>query len=204
MQLSATYYFSSSSPIRSNGLRKPWRIYSEAEEEERRSRETAERLAKEMAILAEIGRVIGSTLEIDKVYERVAAEIRKLIPFDSLVVNLSNAQQETLDVAYVFGLDIPGRRVGDSFPVRGTLGEGVIRTRKGVIVQSENPEDLIDKFPSLIVSIRAGMRSMISVPLISRDEVIGTLIMQVKKTECLHRYRISAWRRGSGCRLPGR
>ncbi len=153
----------------------------QAEGAERRSRETAERLAKEMAILAEIGRVIGSTLEIDKVYEQVADEIRKLIPYDSLVVNLRNARQETLEVAYVFGLDIPGRRVGESFPVRGTIGEGVILTRKGVIVQLEDPGDILDQFPSLIVSVRAGMRSMISVPLISRDEVIGNLIMRSRE-----------------------
>ena len=58
-----------------------------AEEALRQSQEAAERLANELAILADIGRLIGSTLEIDKVYERVTTEIRKLIPFDSLIVN---------------------------------------------------------------------------------------------------------------------
>ena len=145
------------------------------------------RAEQEMVIIAEIGRVIGSTLEIDEVYERVAAEIRKLIPFDSLMVNLINAQQETLNVAYVSGLDMPGRRVGESYPLRGTVLDEVIRTRRGVIVQSENPEDLVDKFPSLIVSVRAGMRSIMSVPLISRDELIGNLVMRSKKPDRLHR-----------------
>ncbi len=59
-----------------------------AEEEQRRDRETAERMAEEMTIIAEIGQVIGSTLDIDEVYERFAAEARKLIPFDRLAVNL--------------------------------------------------------------------------------------------------------------------
>ncbi|MBU1965380.1 MAG: hypothetical protein KKD24_06155, partial [Proteobacteria bacterium] len=52
-----------------------------AEEEQRRNRETAERLAEETAVIADIGRLIGSTLDIDEVYERFAAEVRKLIPF---------------------------------------------------------------------------------------------------------------------------
>ena len=39
------------------------------------------RLANENAILAEVGRVIGSTLDIDEVYERLASEVGKLIPF---------------------------------------------------------------------------------------------------------------------------
>ena len=43
-----------------------------AEEEKRRNHDIAERLAKETAIMAEIARVIGSTLDIDEVYERFA------------------------------------------------------------------------------------------------------------------------------------
>jgi hypothetical protein len=41
--------------------------------EQHRNREIAERLAKEMAVIAEIGRLIGSTLDIEEVYERFAA-----------------------------------------------------------------------------------------------------------------------------------
>ena len=41
-----------------------------------------------MTSIAEIGKVVGSTLDIDEVYERFAAEARKLIPFDRLAVNL--------------------------------------------------------------------------------------------------------------------
>ena len=52
-----------------------------AEKEERRNRETAEHLAGDMAIMVDIGRLIGSTLDIDEVYERFAAETRKLISF---------------------------------------------------------------------------------------------------------------------------
>jgi hypothetical protein len=57
-----------------------------AEEEQRRDRETAERLAEEMAVIAEIGQLIGSTLDIDEVYEPFAAGTRKLILFDSITV----------------------------------------------------------------------------------------------------------------------
>jgi HD-GYP domain-containing protein (c-di-GMP phosphodiesterase class II)/PAS domain-containing protein len=140
------------------------------------------RASDEMAILADIGRVIGATLEIDKVYERVAAEIGKLIIFDNLVVNLFNAQQETLNVAYVSGLDIPGRRVGESYPVRGTVWDESFRTKKGMIVQLDNPEYFTEKFPSLIVSFRAGILSVMSIPLITHNEVIGNLIMRSKKS----------------------
>jgi PAS domain S-box-containing protein len=139
------------------------------------------RIEEEGFILAEIGRVIGSTLDIDELYERMAAEIRKLIHFDSLRVNLFNAQQDALNVVYVSGLDIPGRMLGESYPLRGTVLDEVIRTRKGMIVQSENAEDLINKFPSLIVSVRAGIHSIMSIPLIFRDDLIGSLVIRSKK-----------------------
>ncbi len=139
------------------------------------------RARDEIAILAETGRMISSTLEIDEVYRRIAAEIGKLIFFDSLTINLFNSRQETLEVAYVSGLNLPGRRVGDSFPARGTVWEEAVRTLRGLIIQSENPEDLVDKFPRLAVSVQAGLRSVMSVPLISNGEVIGILVIRSKK-----------------------
>ncbi|MDP1990550.1 MAG: PAS domain S-box protein [Syntrophales bacterium] len=136
------------------------------------------RAEQEMALLATIGQVIGSTLQIDEVYDRIATEIKQLIPFDSLIVNLCDTAQETLHVAYASGLEMPDRLLGDTFPIRGTLAEEAIRTRRGVLVQSENPEDLVEEFPSLIVSVRAGMHSVMSVPLIFQNKVIGNLIMR--------------------------
>ena len=96
-------------------------------------------------------------------------------------------QQETLEVTYVSDQDIPGRRMGDSYPLQGSVSEEAIRTRRGVMVQSENPQDLIDMFPSLSVSVRAGMHSIMGIPLFSRDEVIGEPDDKVEKTGRLHR-----------------
>lgn len=140
------------------------------------------RMEEERAILAETGRVICCTLEIDEVYERIAAEIGKMISFDILSINLFHAQQATLEIAYISGLDIPGRRVGESYPLRDTVSDEVARTRKGMIVQSENPEDLIEKFPGLTVAVRAGLRSIITIPLIFRDELIGSLVIRSRKS----------------------
>ena len=46
------------------------------------------RAEQEMAVIAEIGRIIGSSLNIDEVYKRFADEARKLIPFDRIALNL--------------------------------------------------------------------------------------------------------------------
>jgi diguanylate cyclase (GGDEF)-like protein/PAS domain S-box-containing protein len=152
-----------------------------AEEEQRLSRETAERLAGENAVIADIGQSIGSTLDIDEVYERFAAEAQKLIPFDRLTVNLNNHDQNTITVAYVFGSNVPGRNPGDSFPLRGSVNETLERSRTGVLFHLTTIDDLKGQYSHLLSTFQEGMRSFMSIPLISRDKVIGVLHFRSKK-----------------------
>ncbi|MDA8126625.1 MAG: PAS domain S-box protein, partial [Deltaproteobacteria bacterium] len=141
------------------------------------------RAEQEMAVIAEISRLIGSTLDIEAVYERFAAETRKLIPFDSLIVNLMAVQPDCMQIAYASGLPLPRRHVGQIFPVAGTLAEAIMHARPGTIIQSHSPEELVSRFPSMVFSIQVGILSVLGVPLISNDEVIGTLIFRSKAPE---------------------
>jgi len=147
----------------------------------RESEWAAQRLAEENAVMAEIGRIIRSTLNIEEVYERFAAESRKLIPFDRIAVSLNNPEEDTATVAYASGVEIEGKCVGDVFALSHTVNEQVMRTRAGLILQPEALEELEGRFPTLIPTFRAGLQSMMSVPLISRDQVIGTLQFRPKK-----------------------
>ena len=151
------------------------------EGEERRNREEAERLSRETAVIAEIGRVIGSTLHIDEVYERFAAETQKLIPIDSLTVNLYDFQGETMHVAYVSGLNIDGRRQGDPLVLEGSLSEAVIRARTSLLIQPVSIDEILGQFPRLSPIFQAGLRSIMCVPLVYGDEVIGILHFRSKK-----------------------
>ena len=143
-------------------------------EEKRRNQERAERLAEEMAIIAEIGRVVGSTLDINQVYERVDTEVRKLIPCDRFRVNLKKNDDEFV-VVYVSGSDNPRRKLGDSSPIKGTLTGAAMTTRRGILIQSADAEDIKHLYPNLYATFKRGLRSTMSVPLISMDEVIGGL-----------------------------
>ena len=159
-----------------------WKMAEVAKAEERlcRNQEKTEQLANEMAVIAEIGRIVGSTLDIDEVYERFAAAARKLIPFDRLFVSLHKPQENTVTITYVSGVDIPGRKLGDSFPFRRSVNEYLLRTRTSLVIQLTSVETLDERYPFLIGTFEAGVRSMMGVPLISRDEVIGGLYFQSK------------------------
>jgi diguanylate cyclase (GGDEF)-like protein/PAS domain S-box-containing protein len=153
------------------------------EEEQRRSLEITEQMANETAVIAEIGQIISSTLDIDEVYERFAAMARKLIPFDSLIVYLKKSGGDTMDVVYAYGADIPGRRKGDSFPLKGSVSESVMRTRTSLIVPSADIVEKTGRFFTLGVNVQAGVLSMMSTPLIYLDEEIGALVFRSKKPD---------------------
>lgn len=143
--------------------------------------EAEQRLAEENAIVAEIGRIISSTLNIDEVYERFAEEVRKLIPFNRLVIIINNPEESTITIAYVAGADVSGPQAGDLFSLAGSLHETILGTRSSLLIQTEDMDELAGRFPGLLTTFLAGLRSMMSIPLISRDEVIGVLHFQSPK-----------------------
>ena len=49
--------------------------------------------AHEEAIFAEIGRIVSSSLDIEEIYDRFAAKLSELIPFDGLIVNLAEGEE---------------------------------------------------------------------------------------------------------------
>jgi PAS domain S-box-containing protein len=147
-----------------------------AEESLKRREEEAGQLAMENAILAEIGKILSSSLKIEDVYERFAEEAHKLIPLDRIMVGLNNPDKGNVTVAYVYGSNVDGRQVGDTYSLRHSGNEMVMKTRRGFLIQPESIEELErSQLFNLIPTFRGGLRSMMSAPLIWRDQVIGAL-----------------------------
>src|SRR4030042_1680911 len=166
---------SSGKPIGFRGIVRDITERKKADETLRRSEETAKRLAQENAIMAEIGRIVSSTLNIEEIYEHFAEEVKKLIPFDRIAINTINYEDETVTVAYVTGVDVTDRLKGTAIPLAGTLAGEVGRTRKSMVIQAEDPKKVADRLPGLLVSFQAGIRSLMAIPLMSKDEVVGAL-----------------------------
>ena len=146
-----------------------------AEDALRRSEETMKRVAQENAVIAEIGRIINSTLNIEEVYEHFAQEVRNLISFDRISINTINPDRTRGIVAYAVGVDLKDKRPGDIFPLKDSLTEEVVRTQSGLLVQIEDIEELKTQYPGLLTAFQAGFRSMMSIPISSKDKVIGSL-----------------------------
>jgi PAS domain S-box-containing protein len=147
----------------------------QAEEELQREKHAVQRLAEERELVAKIGRIISSSLEIDRVYELFAKEVSKAIPFDRISINIIYPENGTVSTAYIAGHDVPGRRAGDIVPLAGTLTEDVMLTGSSLLVQTEEIDKVVARFPLLSPTFRVGFQSLLAVPLISKDKVIGVL-----------------------------
>jgi GAF domain-containing protein/DNA-binding CsgD family transcriptional regulator len=153
------------------------------EEALRKNERAAQRLAKENEIIAEVGRIISSTWNIEEVYQQFAKEVSRLLPFDRVAVNLLNPDGKTITVTYIAGIDIPGLGRGDVFPLDSSILGKIIQTRSGLLIQPDAIEELEGRFHHIITVFQAGLRSILSAPLIFREQIIGALHFRSKKSK---------------------
>jgi len=149
-----------------------------AREALQRSVEKSRRLAQENAAIAEIGRIISSTLNLEEMYERFAEKVHKLIPFDRIAIGSINSQDGTITVSYNAGTEVLGRSRGDCFFLAGSASEELIGRKSGILIDMKNEDVFKDRFRGLLIDFQSGIRSMIAVPLILKDQVIGVIILQ--------------------------
>jgi PAS domain S-box-containing protein len=144
-------------------------------EELRLSQEAERQLVEENAILIHIGQIMSSTLDIDEVYDQFAQEVKKLVPFDRMSINVIDYAAGTFVFRYATGLIQPGRHIPDVIPLAGTLTEHVIKTGQPTILFSviENPQ-----FSGVENFLNMGLRSVIMLPLSSKGKIIGTLSLR--------------------------
>jgi len=159
-------------------LSKEIEIRKRAEEEQRLSRETAERLAGETAVIADIGRIISSAVNIAEVYERFAEAVRKVVPFDRIVINIIDVEMNTVINVYMAGHGITDRIVGVSYPLKGSGNFEMVRTKSSLLIQTEDFDEYKDRFPMLLSTFQAGFRSIMNIPFFSKGEIVGGLLLR--------------------------
>ncbi len=153
--------------VYSDDITEDWRMHDALK---RASRET-ELLAAENALLAEIGMIISSSLDIGEVYEGFARQVRELIPFDRVAISLVDMESHTFNNQYVFGVSARGREEGTIVPLDGTMILRAVEANRAIILQGDI-EDLLRRFPMMV---RSGLKSVILAPIIFKNEILGVL-----------------------------
>jgi PAS domain S-box-containing protein len=152
-----------------------------AEEDLQKEKQAVQKLAEEREVVAKIGRIISSTLEIDKVFRSFAEEVRKIIPFDRISVDMIHPEKSGFSTAYVLEKGAGGPRSEEIIPLAGSTTEEVVRTRSSLLLQTEDINEVRNSFSEPLHTFQAGFRSLMAIPLISQDRVIGTLNLQSLK-----------------------
>ena len=135
------------------------------------------RLAQEDGALAEIGRVVSSSLDVHDVYEQFGEHVRALVPADRIDIVTFDIAEQTLRVEYTFGIDLPAKisRRGFTRRLAGSIAEEIVRRQEGIVFGSGSVEELRREFPQGVHTYEQGMRSFAVVPLKSKGQVVGML-----------------------------
>ena len=132
-------------------------------EESETANQTQRRMAVENAVMADIGRIISSSLDIHDVYEAFVAELAKLIGFEWVSVNLVDLKDQTVTVTYA-SRELIGHK---SFPLVGTFTWAAASEPTGLVVDFSRGED----HPELGPFSEAGYRSIMGVRLVHHQVI---------------------------------
>ena len=133
--------------------------------------------ASQNRVIAEIGRIISSSLSIEEVYEPFVDQVRNLIKFDGLSISAVGSHEGPNRIAHLAGEDTLGLSVGSPVPNDGSITGEVAKIKHAIIVQGFSEVGLKEKFPVAVVSYRSGARSWLCAPLLNRGEFVGTLMV---------------------------
>lgn len=141
--------------------------------------ESSQRRATEMAFLNDVARTLSATLELDKVLTRIMEEVDELLQVEAGSLLLTDPANGDL----VFQIAL-GNKAQEVKPFRipkgqGIAGEVALRGKPLLITNVDKDER---HFKEVDLKINFNTRSILCVPLILYDQVIGVLQVLNKKT----------------------
>ena len=139
--------------------------------------------AEELAGLAEIGRVVTSSVDIDEVYDTLSDRVERLVRFDRLAIWTVDLLRQNLVVSYLRGADEPGFERGRSFPLARATGRGLLASQSGAVVKEETARAMSERFPGLVAGAGDRTPEVIIVPLLSGGEHVGMLTLKAPADE---------------------
>lgn len=142
--------------------------------EARRLQSEIKIVGDERAVLAELGRLVSSSLDIGMVYEQLIEQINNLIPLDSAAIAVADVESDSVTFEHVTGAPLPGFEQGTVIPMSSFTDANQL-ARFVVVLDTGLLNEMRSEFPGIGDLLDAGVRSAMSTPLIHRDEVVGLL-----------------------------
>ena len=144
-------------------------------------KETRDR-ARELQVVDDIAAIMTSSLHAEDVYERFASEVKKLVEFDRITVILVDEEADEAVVTYAAGVNHESLRNIVRRPLKTSHVQWLRDHRESLVIGDlKVPEEL--RFPEDDLMKEAGFRSGIRVPLLSKNQVIGSFTLWSKSPQ---------------------
>jgi PAS domain S-box-containing protein len=130
-----------------------------------------ERYYDRILALREVDKVVGSTLDLDSVLDRITSQLQRLITFDSMSVMLIDEKQ--MEIIACQGFEKPEEILGITFPSDPSYPNYEVYKQKKPVCY----ENISEAYPQFTQPVNEDVSTVINtwlgVPLIHQDEVIG-------------------------------
>jgi len=150
-------------------------------------REQVEEQRGELALINRLSAIMTSSVNIEEIFENFAQELNSAIDIDYASVAL--IEEDHLRILALFSRLNSGRRVGDKIPFKDSAAEWVAEHKES-LYQADLEHGR--EFSNTKAHIKQGMRCAIYLPLVVRDDVIGTLLIASKHTQAYNPGQIQA------------
>ncbi|MYA60837.1 MAG: GAF domain-containing protein [Chloroflexi bacterium] len=126
-------------------------------------------------LLAQIGRIMTSSEDIDEVYDRFTEAVTSVIPADRLSIVVVDSDAWQHKARYYAGMDVPLATLDVWRPLGGQVIETVVQSQQPQIVDESNVAAVLEQSPRLQDGIAAGLRTWMDVPVILEQVVVAVM-----------------------------
>jgi diguanylate cyclase (GGDEF)-like protein len=140
--------------------------------------EQLQKQERELTLLNRLATVVTSSLDMQDTFTGFSRELKTVVPLDFAAVSLVDGDRVRLSA--LFGQIVATDLAAMSHSLQGTATEWVMKN-KGRIYQPDL--QAATRFWPDSHYVREGIRSLVHVPLLARDQVIGTLMVACREPQ---------------------
>ena len=142
---------------------------------ERESKER-QKLAEEQSRIADIGRIVSSTLDVQEVLEAFVEQARELVPLDRIIITSVNDESTMWVNVLGDGIGIDTESIGIARPIdSNTFQKKVISEQWQFSANGEEYSEYAKSIPAELKLYNAGLRSILLIPLIWQGRCFGSM-----------------------------
>lgn len=147
--------------------------------EKKTLKENLEKKINQLSALYEVGKSITSTLHLDKVLKLITRKAAKIMNAPTCSLRLLDDSKGEVVLKCGYGLNNHSYRIKKSLKVGESIAGRVVKNGRPYIINDLRNEKHY-KHPHLVK--QRGLRSLVTVPLVQRNKIIGVLSIYNKKT----------------------